>query len=209
MRITSAFILLLSLASFSLDAQHFGARVGANFTNVSIDTDGADISFDNQTNLMLGLFFDLPIGGDRFMLSPEIGLVGRGYDFDFSTFGETNTNFSYLDLGVLAKLMLVDQETLGFYVGAGLVFSYALSGIQEFNGDEIDIDFDDNDGFNRSNLNGAAVAGLTFAKIFFVEGRYMFGLSSLSDGEDDPDFDFDTRWNSFGINGGIRVPLGQ
>jgi len=193
----------------TLSAQNFGVRGGVNLTTVSISTDGANVSFDRQASLMLGLFLDLPLGGEKFMLSPELSYVGRSYGVDLDFLGtniSTKLNLAYLDLGVLAKYMVVDNGPVGFYVAAGPVVSYAMSGNIETNGDKEDIEFDEDDGFNRTNLNLAATAGLTFGQMFFVEGRYMTGLSNLSEEEDG---EGDTKWTSIGINGGVRIPLGN
>ncbi|WP_020568117.1 porin family protein [Neolewinella persica] len=209
MRTILSLLFVVALCGSNLSAQNFGVRGGLNLTTISVDTDGANVSFDRQANLMLGLFLDLPLGGEKFMLSPELSFVGRSYGVDFDFLGtniETKVNLAYLDLGVLAKYMIVDNGSVGFYVAAGPVVSYAMSGNVETNGDKEDIEFDDEDGFNRTNLNLAGAAGLTFGQKFFVEGRYMAGLSSLGDGEDG---EGDTKWNSIGINGGVRIPLGN
>lgn len=208
MRIFLSFLLVAVCWGSTLSAQAFGVRAGGNFTNINVKIDDASVSFDNQTNLMLGLFYDLPLGGEKFMLSPELSYVGRGYNFDFDFLGqtiETKTNFAYLDVGLLAKYMLVDNASVGVYVSAGPVLSYALSGSMETDGDKEDFDFDEEDGFNRTNFGVAAAAGLTFGQKYFVEGRYMAGLSSLNEDEDEGT----SKWTSVGLNVGIRIPLGN
>ncbi|MFK8163745.1 MAG: porin family protein [Lewinella sp.] len=209
MRIFLSFLFVVALCGSTLSAQNFGVRGGLNLTTVSVNSEGLTVSFERQANLMLGVFFDLPLGGEKFMLSPELSYVGRSYGVEFDFLGSnlsTKLNLAYLDLGVLAKYMIVDNEPVGVYVAAGPVISYAMSGSVETNGDKEDIEFDDEDGFNRTNLNLAAAAGLTFGQKFFVEGRYMTGLSNLSEEEDG---DGDTKWTSIGINGGVRIPLGN
>lgn len=206
---TLFFTSILLLCSLAVQAQYLGGRVGINFTTLTVSTDGADVSFDRQTNLMLGAYLDLPLGGNRFFLSPELSYVGRGYGFEFDFLGastSTSLTLNYLDLGILAKFMVVENESLGFYLAGGPVVSYALSGTVEIDDVSEDIDFDDDDGFERSNFSLAFGAGLTFARIIFVEGRYTLGLSSITD----EDVDMTTsKWNSIGINGGVRVPFGN
>lgn len=210
MRNFLSLVFVLALCSTSLSAQHLGLRAGLNFTNIDVDTDGISLSFDAQTNLMFGAFFDLPLAGNAIVLSPEVSYVGRGYGVELDILGtnvSSSVNLNYLDVGLLAKIMIASQESLGFYVGAGPIYSYALSGESDVDGTTTSIEFDDNDGFNRSNLSLAGVAGLTFNEKFFVEGRYMVSLNSLN--EDDPTFDGETKWTSIGINAGLRIPFGN
>ena len=203
-------LFVLALCGGTISAQHFGLRGGVNFTNVSVEANGVSISFDAQTNLMLGAFLDLPLGGGKLMLSPEVSYVGRGYNINLDVLGqggEIKTNLNYVDLGILAKLKIVENETIGAYVGAGPVFAYALSGNVDDGTTSEDIEFDDEDGFNRLNLNLAVVGGVTFGEKFFVEARYMLGLNSLND--EDPTVDGTIKWNSVGVNAGVRFPIGN
>ncbi len=210
MRNLFSLLLLLALSTTAVSAQHLGLRAGLNFTNIDVETDGATVSFDAQTNLMFGAFFDLPLAGNAIVLSPEVSYVGRGYGFELDFFGSnisTSVNLNYLDVGLLAKIMIASEESLGIYVGAGPIYSYALSGESDVDGSTTTIEFDDNDGFNRSNIGLAGVAGLTFSRIFFVEGRYMVSLNSLN--EEDPTFQGESKWSSIGVNGGVRIPFGN
>ena len=210
MRNFLSLVFVLAICSTSLSAQHLGLRAGLNFTNIDVETNGISLSFDAKTNLMFGAFYDIPVAGNGIVLSPEVSYVGRGYGVEFDISGtniSSSVNLNYLDIGLLAKIMIASQESLGFYVGAGPIYSYALNGEVAENGTATAIEFDDNDGFNRSNINLAGIAGLTFGGNFFVEGRYMVSLNSLT--EEDPTFDGDAKWTSLGINAGIRLPIGN
>lgn len=203
-------LLALALASASpLAAQSFGVRAGVNGTTVSYDDDGNDIDIDGETNLMLGLFLQLPLVGENTItLQPELNYDNRSFatEYDVSL---GNINFSrdiaYLELALLARLNLGDDEGLGFYVGAGPTLAYAVSGTTttDLNGQR-DLDFDQ-DRLNRGSFNFAGIAGLTFnigGPKLFVEGRYN---GSFSD-QDELD-DIEVRQRYFGVNGGIMVPL--
>ncbi|TXF91640.1 PorT family protein [Neolewinella aurantiaca] len=208
MRILSILFFALACTLGSLSAQSIGLRAGANSSSLKFESDGISITYDAKVKLMFGAFFDLPVA-DRLLLSPEVSYLGRGYKYSEDFFGpdlDSEATINYIDLGVLAKYQLVDNESIGVYIGAGPVLGYALSGTSEFGGVKEDIEFDDEDGFNRTYLSLAGVGGVTFAKNFFVEARYMLGLSSLNEEEGN---DVKAKWNSIGINAGVRLPIGQ
>lgn len=189
-----------------VSAQHFGLRAGVNATNASIDVSDLDIDTEGETNLMLGIFFELPIGGNTFVIQPELNYLNRGYSYNLQIGNtEVSQTLTYFDLGALAKLNFGREEGLGFYLGAGPTFSYALNGtVTDING-ERDVDFDA-DRVNRGGLNITGVGGLTFdiGLKLFVEARYNGAVSNLFDEEDT-----DVRQNYVGINGGVLVPLGN
>ncbi|MBC6994720.1 porin family protein [Neolewinella lacunae] len=195
------------LLTSGLSAQYFGLRAGVNSTNAKVDFENAEIDTDGETNLMLGIFLDLPLGTDLISIQPELNYLNRGYSLsaDFGPAGSFDQTISYIDLGGLLKLNFGREEGLGFYLGAGPMFSYAVSGQRTVLGDETDIDFDA-DRINRGELQFAGVAGLTIdlGLKLFVEGRYNGSFSDQSDLDDS-----EIRQRSIGINGGVLVPLGN
>ncbi|WP_020570303.1 porin family protein [Neolewinella persica] len=202
------FLILAALfVATPLSAQHFGLRAGVNATNASIDITDLNVETEGETNLMLGLFVELPIGGNTFVLQPEINYLNRGYSYtiDLPGSNEISSTLTYFDLGVLAKLNFGREEGLGFYLGAGPTFSYALNGTVTEIGGERDVDFDA-DRINRGGLNVTGVAGLTFdiGLKLFAEFRYNAAVSNLFDVENT-----DVRQNYLGINGGVLVPIGN
>lgn len=195
------------LSGSQLFAQDFGVRVGLNSTNASFDAGNNEINTDGQVNLALGIFLNLPVGEGVFSIQPELTYLNRGYNATESISGinfGSDVTVAYLDLGALARLNFGVDSPIGFYVGAGPYFSYALSGTVESNGTETDIDFDV-DGFNRSELQVAGAAGLVIdAGIkFFGELRYMGSLSNQSTVEN-----IDIRQRAVGVHVGIMVPIG-
>lgn len=191
-------------------AQDFGIRVGLNSTNVKFEINDQDADTDGLLNLALGVFARLPVGASNLSIQPELTFSPRGYkaEQDFGILGtlETKTNFTQLDLGALVRYDLNDSDQpVGLYLGAGPFFSYSLSGTIELNGDTEDIDFDDNEDFNRGGLYLGAAAGATFnlgIKVF-AELRYITSISDL-DGLDDVTF----KPNAIGLNAGVMLPFG-
>ncbi|PHI18152.1 hypothetical protein CEQ90_19380 [Lewinellaceae bacterium SD302] len=199
-------IIGLSLAFSTLSAQDFGLRIGLNSTNAKVDFDDAEIETDGQTNLALGAFVNIPLGTEVFSIQPEITYLNRGYstEVEVGDFLEFERTVAYLDLGVLARLNFGSDDGLGFYVGAGPYYSYAISGTQTVLGDESDIDFDA-DRVNRSDLQLAGAAGVTInlgIKVF-AEARYMGSLGNQSDLDD-----VEIRQRSIGLHAGVMVPIG-
>ncbi len=198
-------LLALCFLATPLSAQYFGLRAGVNATNASIDISDNEVNTDGETNLMLGIFADLPVGGDVFSIQPELNYLNRGYSYSFNlpAGNEVSSTLTFFDLAVLAKLNFGREEGLGFYLGAGPTWSYALNGTVTELGEERDVDFDA-DNINRSGLNFTGVGGLTFdiGLKLFVEARYVGSVSNLFDSEES-----DVRQRYIGLNGGVLLPL--
>ena len=195
--------LAIFLLAIPLSAQHFGLRIGVNATDANYNFENNKVETEGETNLMLGAFLNLPIGTELISLQPEFTYLNRGYsiDADFGDLLAFDRTISYVDLGVLARLNFGRGDGLGFYVGAGPQYSYAISGQQTDILGERDVDFDA-ERLNRGELQFAGVAGLTFnaGLKFFVEGRYNGSLGNQSD-----DGREDIKQASIGVNGGVMV----
>lgn len=200
----SSLLAVLFLA-VPLSAQHFGLRVGVNATDAKYNFENNEIETEGETNLMLGAFLNLPVLSDFLSIQPEFTYLNRGYSIgaDFGDLIAFDRTISYVDLGVLARLNFGQDDGLGFYVGAGPQYSYAISGQRTDILGERDVDFDA-DRLNRGELQFAGVAGLTFnaGVKFFVEGRYNGSLGNQSD-----DDRRDIQQTSIGVNGGIMFPF--
>lgn len=202
-----SFFLLLAIFCLAtpLSAQHFGLRVGLNATNAKYNFENQEIETEGETNLMLGAFLNLPILSDFLSIQPEFTYLNRGYSIgaDFGDLIAFERTLSYVDLGILARLNFGADDGLGFYVGAGPQYSYAVSGQRTDILGERDVDFDA-DRLNRGELQFAGVAGLTFnaGLKFFLEGRYNGSLGNQSD-----DSRRDIKQNSIGVNGGVMFPF--
>lgn len=198
-------LLAVCFLAIPLSAQSFGLRIGASATDAKYDFENNELETEGETNLMLGIFANLPLGTEVISIQPELTYLNRGYSVG-ANFGDQlafERTLSYVDLGVLARLNFGAEEGFGFYVGAGPQFSYAVSGTYTDILGERDVDFDA-DRLNRGELQFAGVAGLTFnaGLKFFVEGRYNGSFSNQSDSNLE-----DIRQRSIGINGGVMVPF--
>ena len=192
------------ILSFNLQAQYFGIRGGFNFTDATIDLNDLELNTDQQGNLLLGFFVDLPIGTEVLSIQPELNYQGRGYNYELENSGiEIANSFAYLDLGAIVKLNFGADAPVGFYIGAGPFISYALSGTIEEGDFERELDFD-LERIRREDLSLAGIAGVAFgiSTQFFLEARYLGSLSNQS-----TDATITIRQNSIGVNAGFRVPL--
>lgn len=205
-RIYFILLLLCGFATANLSAQSFGLRVGVIGTDATVDLDDAEVDTDGETNLMLGLFVNVPIGTKSFSIQPEINYLNRGYSGEINVAGQSiERTVAYLDLGALARLNFGSDEGLGFYVGAGPIFSYAVSGTQTDILGEEDIDFD-SERLNRGELQFAVAGGVSLGSNlrFFAEVRYNGSFTDQSDLDDS-----EIRQRSLGVNGGVMIPFGN
>lgn len=206
-RLMAATFGLLLLTSAAYSQAGFGAKVGYIYSNVNVDVSEFDVDTEGKSDLSLGLFFELPLA-QNFIIQPEFTYLGRGFKIAGNSLVSDGTyNVAYVDVGAMAKLRFGDG--IGFYIGAGPYWSYAVSGQIKNDQNEIDIDFDA-DGYKRTDFTLGTALGLEFgsrdALRFFVDGRYLIGLNDLDD--NDP-VTFSRRNRVFGVNGGVIVPLGN
>ena len=186
---------LSTLFATQLSAQ-FGLRAGYNFANASVDFNDLNISTgDSEGQFMAGIFYNIPIGTQVLSIQPEINYMGRGYTYtieDPSSPEDIEATFAYLDVGGLVRINIGADNPVGFYVGAGPFFSFALSG--KLNGEDVDFDAQQ---IRDNELLLAGAAGITFGP-FFVEARYYGSLSDQSEVEIS-----EIRQRSLGLNAGI------
>lgn len=200
-RVLACVLCLLFAVGVGFSQAGFGAKVGANFSNVTVSGDGLETS--GKTDLGLGLFFELPVT-QNFIIQPEFTYMGRGYKANLASV-ENTYNVAYIDLGALAKVRFGDQ--VGVYIGAGPFFSYAVSGQIKNPQGRVDLDFEA-DSYKRSDFTLATALGLEFgsrdALRFFVDARYLMGLSDQNDSDVTT---YSIKNRVLGLNGGIIIPL--
>lgn len=205
-----AVLLCLFLVQAAQAQAAFGVKAGVHISNPNISFDNSDIETSGVTNLQLGLLLDLPVGS-ILSLQPEFNYIAKGYKSERFTVGgieifrNGKVNLGYVDLGGLFKFNFGQNSGIGGYAGFGPFFSYAVSGREEFDGNDRDIDWDETQ-LKRTDFSVAGALGLTFGSDFrfFVDARYLAGLANNSE-RDEVEF----RNKGIGITGGVMVPLGQ
>ena len=173
--------LLLFVSTFALaQGVGIGLRTGVTFANAAFDDDSREFDTKTATGYSLGLMVPLFLS-ENFAVQPELSYVQKGFrrEFPVSVGGELEAyTFSYYELPLLLRGSF-GTNNLKFYFQAGAAFGYAGSGEVEIAGIIEDIDFSTEE-FNRTDLSGIGGAGLVFGGGglgFFVDGRYVYGLS--------------------------------
>jgi hypothetical protein len=179
-------ICFIALSS-SLFAQ-IGVRAGISIPNQNFEQDGVEFSFDNNLGLTLAALFEIGIS-DNFAIQPELAFVQKGTKTKIELFGmteESKLRINYIDIPVLAKFKF-GTESIAAYVAAGPTFGYAITGSTEENGDKTSFEDDDWDGYNRLEIGANAGAGIGIPMdvgMIFLDFRYLFSLTNLSDDSD-------------------------
>ena len=191
------FSLLLCVTALSAQLG-LGIRGGVHLNDISYDE--GEIETEGRAGLALGVFVELDIS-DNFAIQPEIAFLQKGYRYETSIFNidqEYRVLTNYIDIPVLAKLKFGDNT--GFYLQAGPQFGYAVGQSIEVDGEELDVEFSDNEDYNRGEVTGVVGAGITLAGIF-LDARYNLGLTSLSD----DDINFGDSYNrGLTLSAGIK-----
>jgi opacity protein-like surface antigen len=213
--IKAKLVLLTTLfLTWNVAAQNsIGGKLGVNFASWNSDeafTEGSDQKYMTGTNL--GLAFQIGVS-DMLSIQPELLLIQKGVrveEFDSRVSSKLLFKLNYLEVPMLVKLSFPVSESLGLFVNAGPSIGYALNGkiIYIEDGDrKEDIDFDDDDGFKRTDismvLGGGASFNLSSVKLL-LEARYLYGFSNVLDIEAE---DFTRKNRGVGITAGIMVPL--
>jgi hypothetical protein len=159
-------IALLFVLSYNAQAQllQIGVKAGLNYANFS----GTAIQTDAITSYHTGLIAEIKIL-DKFAIQPELLYTTQGATYN-TALGDFKNELGYIAIPVLAKIYL----SKSFSVELGPQASFLLN---ERN------DFDVND---ANTFEFAVDAGLSFkiTKNFFVQGRYVLGLTEVSPNAD-------------------------
>lgn len=181
------FIYCLLIIGFAtnINAQaKFGVRAGLNLANVNISSEGLSISPDGKVGLTIAGIANIGIT-ETFSIQPEVHFIQKGYKLEVDFLGsssEQKLKLNYLEVPIHAKYKFSDGNIAG-YVLAGPSIGYALSGKNEncLDGDcdTEDLEFNDDDGFNRTEV-GLSIGGGVHIGQIFVDLRYVLGVSNFA-----------------------------
>lgn len=191
----------LAAAGSTADAQTtLGVRGGVSVASVDLDV-GEVFDDANRTGFVGGVFMDWS-GGGLFGFQAGAQYNQKGAELDFGDVVDELT-LSYLEVPVVAKVGLplgtIKPSVLG---GVALGFNTGC--------DQGDLDGDDSDcgddvkSTEFSGIVGADVAFYLSGLSVWVDGRYHFGLSDVSDA-----VDIDQLKNrAWAFQAGLGFPLG-
>lgn len=160
-----------------------GIKGGVNVSNFYSNEVGDQ---NIRTGFNVGLFTELAVS-EYFSIQPEVLLSTKGNRttygendgvLDFvGTEGEVQTNFTYIDIPVLAKVTL--GEVLNIH--AGPYASYLLGATTSTDGDLAEGSEElDRDNFNNWDFGVAAGVGLDFSAVT-IGVRYNLGLVEIAE----------------------------
>jgi hypothetical protein len=159
-----------------------GVRLGANISNVKVDSPFGDISYDSKIGALAGVYLTAQLA-DKIALQPELLYSGYGAKLD-----EVNLNLGYVSVPVFLQYQINEM----FNLNVGPQFGFLLSAKSE--------DEDIKDSFKGLDLGGALGLGLNFGK-FNAGLRYYLGLSNISD----QGGDFKVKNNAFQLVVGYQL----
>ena len=217
-------IVLLLFFTYTLQAQvSLGGKAGVHLgnwkTNDMLLEDGEELN----SNIAFQAGFVANFGiAEKLSLQTELYYIQKGTKVkgeDFFSSMEVNSKvvLNYLELPVLLKVQFNNSEDGPSFFGlAGPSIGYALSGklVSEaiINGTKIketqDLEFDDNDGFRRTEFSLAIGAGVnipTGPGNVVIDLRYLLGLSNLNDEGDGAS----VKNRGIGLAVGYLIPLGE
>ncbi|NBC09043.1 MAG: outer membrane beta-barrel protein [Bacteroidetes bacterium] len=197
-------VMLCVAASSFAQGVYLGPRIGANFANVSYDGDD-DPDLNSRTSVLYGGVLELGLA-DKFAIQPEVSYIVRGYEGGEGLAAlDPDITLNYLDFGGLLKFK-TGSEGLNAYLGAGPYYSYALSGEIDTGAGTVEIDFDDEEAFERGDWTAAFAAGVQLPlgeSFLFVDARYLLGLTDLNDRDEE----VEVRNRAFSLSAGILFAL--
>ena len=182
--------------------------VGANFSNVSKAPDGVNTKAKLGYQIGGGLMI-----GNRLYVNPSIAYFSRKTEYSTTAQDVGNLNFDQTMSGVLIPVLVgyriidpTEDPGANFRVFAGPSFMFLSTTKYDDGAANESIDWNDS-------AWGAQVGAGLDVSIFFVDVSYEFGLTNSNDGltgENNVFTNFtEVKQNTFLINAGIRLTLGQ
>jgi opacity protein-like surface antigen len=149
-------LLFIGVTASNAQDLKFGAKIGANFSNLN----GDGINGDNLTSFHIGALVEVNIL-ENFSVQPELMYSSQGTEIE-----NEKLKLDYVSVPVLAKLYLITDK---LSIEAGPQFSFLIN--------------DDVKGqFEAKTFDFAAVGGLSYnlTSFIFVQARYVAGLTDTT-----------------------------
>ncbi len=156
--------LLFLTANTQAQLLQIGAKAGLNYANFS----GTEIQTDAITSYHAGLIAEIKLL-DKFAIQPELLYSTQGASYE-NAGEEFKNELGYIAIPVLAKIYLGES----FSMELGPQASFLLSEKNNF------------DVADYNTFDFAVAGGLSYkiTKNFFVQGRYVLGLTEVSSNAD-------------------------
>lgn len=197
---TLSLLLLLSI-SFGVNAQiSIGPKLGINIATLGgDDTDEAKSLLGFQA----GITAEIGIT-EKFSFQPELLYFQKGYRDD--DFFELDFALNYIEIPLLAKIHFGDSESTSFFATVGPSFGFGQKIKISGDGQSEKFDFDES-GLKTFDLGLSIGFGVQLPLgpgNLFIDARYLLGLTSLDDSDDD----LNIKNRGIGIAAGFLFPIG-
>jgi hypothetical protein len=188
-------LLLISLITFTAQAQQFGIHAGIHLGNAaSEDIDAPGIDKPAKVGPIAGIVADFKIS-ENFHFRPELNYIQKGFKRTYTEpgFGSAtiSAKFNYIEvpLNFAYGIPAGKNKVL---VGAGPSIGYGLSGTvksryeaegEPVEEEESDVNFgsnEDEDDLKPLDLGFNLFAAYQMTQGFFLKAGYTFGLSNIS-----------------------------
>lgn len=169
-------IILSAMAVFAFgftNAQEakFGLKAGLNISNQKYEAEGISVNANSIVGVQVGGFAEIKLA-DKFAIQPEVLFSTEGSKIKAEG-EEILFNLSYINVPVMAKFYPAPK----FSIQAGPQLGFLVSAKGKFNDEKVDI----KDGYKSINFGLNLGAGYEFTDNFLVDVRYNFGLSDISE----------------------------
>jgi hypothetical protein len=201
-KLTALFIMNLMLATSLYSQVKFLAKAGVSWSSVTFNEDineqyAGDFDYGTKAGFIIGFGTEIPLGGDKFSLQPELLFHQKGYT---SKYADTElqdsykTTLNYLEVPVLARANFGKfYATTGPYVGFGVGGNY--KGTNTYQGITTEWEGKVKFGAEPDNYNGsdqyvnAVDFGFQFGAgmelgLVVVDLRFGLGLTDILDKQD-------------------------
>ena len=172
-----------TLGASAQESWSFGVKGGVNFSTVTGDYFSDP---NSRTAFNLGVLAEIPVA-DRISIQPEVLYSAQGYDVAsidednaFDTDDNIEYQLDYIQVPLLAKIYVLD----GLSVQAGPSFNFNVNEEIDYTPTENGGDIELEDQVNDFEFGGAAGLEYKFNNGFFIQGRYNYGFTEISEGSD-------------------------
>lgn len=142
----------------------YGMRIGANLSSISSDNIPEDLD-DSRIGVVVGFFAEYALT-NRIGIQPELQFSSEGNK-------EDNLRINYLQLPILFKYNFNEIVNIQLGPQAGLkIWEWEDDGIME-------------DNFNTFNFAAVGGIGFNINDNFFIDARYIYGLTNVYEDEGD------------------------
>lgn len=165
----SLFITLITLASFSVNAQdiHFGVKAGLNLASL-----GGDAEVDSRTSFHIGGLAEIKVS-EKFSVQPELLYSAQGAVAEGNS--DIVTQLDYINLPVFAKFYVAE----GLSLEGGPQVGFAINRNVDADGEDVDAD----DAYKPIDFGVGIGASYKLEQGLFFSARYNLGLSNILEEE--------------------------